>query len=268
MIPFEQALVGGQKVAVAVRESADRVRSQAKALEKAAATGNIAALKRCQERLAEFLARLEQDVANARACWSLTEEEEERFFHEDYVDALKSAASDRGLQMYERDGLLMCYPSIVRILAADRAVQVDRKKVSTVRPSYLVELLLKNQKKTSGFKPPRFLESLYAVYTDIRDGSGSDQRSLGMVVSTVVPLRRIYDLMTALPGAKREYGTGDFARDLYVLECEGPRVTRSGAAVSFPSSTGTRRRSGDVFSFIGPDGNSAEYYGIRFERDK
>ena len=70
--------------------------------------------------------------------------------------------------------------------------------------------------------------------------------------------------MTALPGTARDYDRSDFARDLYILDSEGPHTSRKGAEVSFPSSTGTRRRSADLFSFVGPDGDSVEYYGIRF----
>ena len=79
----------------------------------------------------------------------------------------------------------------------------------------------------------------------------------------VVPLDNIYKLMTALPGAARDYDRSDFARDLYILDSKGPRETRNGSEVSFPSSTGTRI-SRNLFSFVGPDGNSEEYYGIRF----
>ena len=83
----------------------------------------------------------------------------------------------------------------------------------------------------------------------------------------VVPLIKIYGLMTALPGANREYDRSDFARDIYMLDSQGPRRTRRGATVSFPASTGTRRRSSDLFTFVGPEGESVEYYGLRFSED-
>ena len=263
--PGEQAFNDTQRAAEEVRKSAASVVSQARALAKAARTGNIAAIRRGQENLKDAVMALRQEVANVGSCWPFTEEEERQFFEESYADALKATAAEKGLKMHEQDGLLMSYPCIVRVLAAERAVRVDRKKMSTVRPSYLVDLLLQNQKKSSSFSSQRFLESLYNVYSDISSGeSGALALPEG---ARVVPLIRIYKLMTALPGAARDYGRSDFARDLYILESQGPRQTKSGAAVSFPSSTGTRRRSGDLFSFIGSDGNNAEYYGIRFSGD-
>ena len=79
----------------------------------------------------------------------------------------------------------------------------------------------------------------------------------------VVPLERIYKLFTSLPGTRREYATTDFARDIYRLETSGQTTTRSGASVSFPASTGTRSAKG-LFTFVGPDGQDVQYYGVRF----
>lgn len=262
MTSFEQAFGNAESAAEAVRKSASQVVSQAKALTKAAQSGNVAAIKRSQEKLKEALAELEREVSSVSASWPFTDEEEKQQFDDGYVAELQNAADEIGLTMYERDGLLISYPSIVRTSSADRAVRVDRKKVSTIRPSYLAGLLLKNQNKSSGFPPQRFLETLYAVYKEIvsEGTSGLAQGSGGRVV----PLARIYRLITALPSVSREYDRADFARDLYKLDSEEVHRTKSGATVSFPSSTGTRRRSSDLFSFVGPDGNNVEYYGIRF----
>ena len=262
MIELENAFSSTESIATAAAKSAAGVVSQARALAKAAQTGNIAGIKRSQEKLDEALEALGQEVASATSCWPYTEDDERRLFDEDYVHELRTTAARMGLKMYEQDGRLVSYPFIVRILAADRAVQIDRKKVSTIRPSYLVDLLLKNQKKSSGFNPQRFLESLYAVYTDIAGGESPTMLSAGS--GRVVPLIRIYKLITALPGAARDYDRSDFVRDLYALDSQGPRRTKNGAAVAFPASTGTRMRAGDQFSFIGPDGDRTDYYGIRF----
>ena len=82
----------------------------------------------------------------------------------------------------------------------------------------------------------------------------------------VVPLARIYRLLTSLPGAGRDYDRTDFARDLYRLQANGPMRTRKGAAVSFPASSGTRQAKRDLFTFVGPDGQDVVYYGIRFTK--
>ena len=262
MVALEQAFGDAEEAAEAARKSAASVVSHAKALAKAAHTGDIAGIKRCQERLRDAVAALQKEVSNADSYWPFTDDEERRILDEEYIETLKTIAAQKDLRMFEREGLLMSYPSIVRVLPAERAVRVDRKKISTIRPSYLVGLLRARQEKTSAFPPQRFLESLYGVYGDIVGRASSDL--LHTQSGRVVPLVRIYKLMTALPGAARDYDRSDFARDLYTLDSQGPRHTRSGAEVSFPSSTGTRQRKSDLFSFVGPDGESVEYYGIRF----
>ena len=262
MIRFEQAFGDTERAADSTLKSAADLMKQVRALKKAAHTGNIGEVKRSQDRLGEALDMLQQEVSNASSSWTLGEDVEERYLSDEYADELRRAADEIGLDIHERDGQLISYPSIVRILPGERAVRIDRKKVSTIRPSHLADLLLKNQKKTSGFSSNRFLESLYSVYSDIVSGESSGRIVEG--IGRVVPLARVYRLLTSLPGSSREYDRSDFARDLYVLDANGPHRTRKGAAVSFPSSTGTRRRSSDLFSFIGPDGQSVEYYGLRF----
>jgi len=262
---LERAFGDTERAAEAAFRAARGLSSQVKALERAAKTGNIAAIKREQSRLGEALAELEQEVQNAASAWPFSDEEVEQYLKEGYADELQAAAADAGLKIYEREGNLFSYPSVLRVLPRENAVRVDRKKSSTIRPSHLAEQLLKSQTKTSGFSPAQFLESLYAVYTNVlsREDSGRLVKSNGIVV----PLIKVYTIVTALPGARREYDRSDFARDIYMLDAEGPRQTRRGATVSFPSSTGTRRRSGDLFTFVGPEGESVEYYGLRFSEE-
>ncbi len=267
MTELEKAFGDAEDIANGVARSAASVASQAKAMAKAAKTGSIAGIKRGQGKLVEALAALEEDVQTAKSCWPYAEDDEQALLEQGFRQELEAAAESLGLKMYEQDGRLVSYPSILRILPPERAVQIDRKKVSTIRPSFLADLLLKNQKKSSGFSSQRFLEALYSVYSNIVGASSPSMVSTGS--SRVVALIRIYKLMTALPGATRDYDRSDFARDIYALDAHGPHQTRNGATVAFPAATGTRIRSSDLFSFVGPDGNRVEYYGIRFsEHDK
>ena len=188
-----------------------------------------------------------------------------RYLEEHYSGEFRSVAAGKGLEIHERDGRLISHPSIVRILPRDRAVRIDGRKVSTIRPSYLADLLLKNQKKGSRHRSDAFLESLYAVYADIVHGESSG-RLMPDDWQRVVPLARVYKLFTSLPGAGRDYDRTDFARDLYRLQDGGPIRTRKGATVSFPASSGTRQAKRDLFTFVGPDGQDVVYYGIRFTK--
>lgn len=259
---LEQGCADVEAAAEVARRSASGVVAVARALKKAAEQGNVAAIKRCQRRLEEALGAAQGDVMKACGVWGHSDADEQAMFGAGYVERLKAEAETVGLQIFERDEVLFCYPSIVRVLAGERALRVDRRKVSTARPSFLARLLLANQKRSSGFSSQRFLESLYAVYADIVSAGSSDGGESGRVVR----LARLYGLMTSLPGSARDYDRSDFARDIYMLDSDGPTVTRKGFAVSFPSSTGARVRSSDLFSFVGPTGDAVDYYGIRFSK--
>lgn len=164
--------------------------------------------------------------------------------------------------MFDQDGRLIAYPSVVRVMPGEKAVQVNRRRMSTIRPSKVVGVLEDLQKKPPRFIPQRFLESLYQAYLALSQSDTADRLKLGEV-GQVVRLDRIYSLFTGLPGANLEYSQLDFARDLYNLQARDVREVRSRARVSFPAATGTRSSRGTI-SFVGPNGNTVLYYGIQF----
>ena len=261
---LEQAFADVENAAAAALKSAAALTKLAKDLQKAAKQGNIAAIKREQGRLGGALDDLSNGVS-AAASWPFGDAEEEARLRDGYAEELREAAAEHGLTMYERDGRLFASPSIVRILHGDRAVRIDRKQVSAIRPSHLAQLLAENQKKQGTYPPERFLEALYEVYADIVRGDETASRLMREKQGRVVSLARVYRLFTSLPGSEREYTNVDFARDLYLLDTSGVTTTKRGAVVSFPASSGTRSpKAGDVFTFVGPDGRDAQYYAVRF----
>ena len=257
MTGFEQAFEDTEKAASSAVVSAGALVKLARKVQKAAQQGRIGDVKRAQRDLAAAGSDLRQAVANVIEAWPFGEEDEEQYFKEHYARELRYAAEELGLDIYEQDGKLISYPSIVRVLPARRAITIGGKQVSAIRPGYVARLLLDSRNKPVRHKSDAFLEALYRVYSDIEQGE----------VGRVVPLARIYKLFTSLPGAGREYDKTDFGRDLYLLDVNGPRRTKKGSAISFPASSGTRGRSG-LFSFVGPDGQEVRYYGIRFTQSE
>ena len=262
MASFEQAFSDMEKAAASTARSAAELTKQARALEKAAKEGSIAGARRAQQSMAEAINALRQEVANAVESWPYEEDEEQQYLNEGFGQELRAVAAEKGLEIYERDGRMIAHPSIVRVLPGVRAVRIDKKQVSTIRPSRLTDILLDIQKKPSRFPAGRFLESLYQVYAEITREEDPD-RIMTARQGRVVQLERVYRLFTSLPGSDREYNRTDFTRDLYLLDRDGPKTTRRGMQVSFPASSGTRGGQG-VFSFVAPDGQVVTYYGIQF----
>ena len=262
---FEQAFNDVERAAVATAKSAADLGKLARELEKAAKDGNITRIKRAQGRLNDALSALRQETANAAQAWPFQESDEEAYLKDGYAAELRSVANGKGLNIYEQDGRLISSPSVLQVLPGPRAVRIDRKQVSTIRPSRLAEILIKNQTTRPRFQSGRFLEALYDTYklvieTPMQPLSENRQ-------GVVAPLEKIYQAFTSLPGSNSDYGRMDFARDLYQLDSQGVRQTRSGMKVDFPASSGARSSRG-VFSFVDPDGQVIPYYGIRFSRSE
>ena len=262
MDTFEQAFSDTERAAEATLRAAANLSSPLKALQKAAQRGNIAAIKRAQSSIEAALTHLSQEVKNAYSAWPYQDDEVKQDLETRYLDELRQQTQSKGLQAHERDGLLIAHPSIVRVLPGERAVRVDRKQTSDIRPSHLAGLLLANQRKPVRHQSA-FLEALYDVYSDFLREESPDRLVKGS--APVVPLETIYRRLTYLPGSSREFDRGDFARAVYTLDAGVDKRTRSGATVSFHASTGTKSTKG-VFTFIGLDGRDVQYYGVRFTK--
>jgi hypothetical protein len=263
MATFEQGFAETERAAAATVQATKTLSSIALQMQKAAQAGNIPAIRRLAERLRNASAAARQEAANLADVWPFDQQAEEEYMRQNYRDELLSTAAGIGLEISRRDDALICFPSILRISPTDRSVQVDRKKVPNIRPSKLVSELRNNQQKPIRFRSEPFLEALYRVYSVLAQRNQQGMLTGSNRIGPVVPLSQVYDLFTALPGARAEYDQTSFARDLYLLDSSGVTQVRSGATVSFPASTGTRSARG-TFSFVSREGEVVTYYGIQF----
>ena len=79
-----------------------------------------------------------------------------------------------------------------------------------------------------------------------------------------LPLTKIHDILTLLPGANKDYSLLDFTRDLYFLELSEVTETKGGFRMSLPASTVTRERGAKILRFVTRDGLEKEYAAIKF----
>ena len=264
MDSFEEAFDNATRVADQALKANKDLSKQLHGLRKASLAGNITAVKREQGRLSEALDELTQAVNDAGVAWPFDDEQEVQYLKaaDGYAAELRRVASEKGLLIRERDGQMICHPFIVRIIPGERAVRIDKKKVSAIRPSHLTEVLVKAQKSPPRYRPQTFLEALYNVYQLLTRESST--RPIGGASVSVILLDNIYRLFTSRPGSAGDYSKTDFARDLYELDRSGVIRTRSGAAVSFHHASTGARSSRNLYTFVGPDGYEVKYYGIRF----
>jgi hypothetical protein len=251
---FEQGFEETERAADAATRAVASLLAATKQLKKAARDGDTSAIRRSTERLGLTLEAVRQEIANARGSWPFREDDEEAYLRNDYETELMTAARATGLRMDQRDGRLLAFPSIVRVLPADRSLRIDKKRVPALRPSRVVAALKANQMKKPRFASDRFLEALFRAYRLIV-GTGP--------LGSTQALADVYEAFTLLPGSTSDYGLSDFARDLFVLDRSGLNRTKAGAVLSLPASTGTKGARG-TFTFVAPDGELVTYFGLRF----
>ena len=257
---FEEGFGAVEAAAGHTAAEAAALAKAAKQLLKAAQDGNIGQLRRQSIRLTELLSSVTGHVERASASWPFDVEDERAYLEQRFGAELRAEADRIGLNVTPRDERLVCSPSIIRVSPADRAVTIDGRKRSAIRPSKLAADLHAIQQAGPRGNPQRFLEALHKAYRILAPAPADSLIQGGQVVA----LAKVYSLLTTLPGSGRQYSRTDFARDLYVLDSSAVDTTRSGGArVSFLHSTAARSGKG-AFSFADRAGNLITYSSIRF----
>ena len=253
---LEQALAKTEADAAVTLKAADGVRGSLRKFLAAAKVGNLRELRSSIEAADKAMAALRQQFANAKEGWNF---DEERYFADGfYSTEIISTGQQAGVRIFERDERLYCYPALIQISPRDKAVLIDKKRESRIRPSVLVTRLKEMQRKPPRFRPEPFLAALFESYTKAVAMRGKEL----LQTAPVVPLVDIYELLTLLPGQAREYTRQEFVRDIYLLHRSGvDTVTRTGAKVSFPIGRGVPRR---TLTVIDETGEEKRYYGITF----
>ncbi len=241
----------------AAAESAERAGAAAlreiKRARAAAKTGVLRDLDRALG-LAEGLSDALADAARTlRRSWSF----DDRSYLESggFAREVTAAAAAEGIPLVERDGTMLTFPSVIRPLPADAAIEIDNKREKRIRPSVVVARMRALRERPPRFRPQPFLEALYSGYRLLlRHRNQSEGASVQLV--------RLYELMTLLPGRARDYSEPEFVRDIYLLESSGVTQTKDGRNVTFPAATGTKTKSKLVT--VTREGDQRIYYAIAF----
>lgn len=252
---FENALARAEGDATVAATTANLVLRELKRARHAAAFGQVRDLRRALDSAAEVVRDLCAAIDSARAGYDV--DEADLLASGTYAKELLSAAAEAGVAMFEEDDRLLCYPSIVRLLPGEVAIEIDRKRVRGLRPSTIVAQLARAQQAGARFKPDQFLASLLKAYDLV---VAQQHKSPGAVVRLV----DLYGVLTLLPGQARDYTKPEFARDLYLLDQTG--VTTAGVSarrLRWAASTGTRQAG--VISTVARSGQQQRYWGIAFE---
>ena len=168
-----------------------------------------------------------------------------------YAKELLALAASRGVAMFEEDERLLCYPSLLKLLPGDAALEIDRRREKRLRPSVVVDALAAAQQRPPRFKAEPFLESLAGAYALLARDSTGVQR-----------LTDVWEVLTLLPGQARDYTRPEFARDLYLLDQSAVATTKAGRTLRWHASSGAR--GAGVLTTVAKSGQQQRYWGISF----
>jgi len=252
---LESALSLSGKVSGNTLEAVARLAKLVKSCQRALSHGDLRALHKNLSSLPEQLTKVDLSVQELRSSWPHSESEEELYFSSgEYTKELLAMARSANLSLADQEGVLACYPSLLRVLARERAVSIDRKLTRDIRPGHLIAKLAENQKRPPNLKPGPFIASLYDTYKLLsRESQG-----------TMVKFLDIYEAWCLRPGSKKEYSRQEFARDIYLLDASGERQTADGKTFRMhPGATASKNRS-NLMVIITREGVERTYYSIEF----
>jgi hypothetical protein len=249
---LETALAATEERVDAALKAAAAVTRELKKAKAGAERGQLRDLRRALSAATDLVADAVRATEGAEASFDF--DEEAHLESGSYAQELLEAAAAQDVAMYEADDRLLCYPSLIKVLPGDAAVEIDRRRERRLRPSVLVGLLAATQARPPRFRPQPFLESLASGYDLVR--SQKQQRD-----GAVVRLVDVWGVLTLLPG-QRDYTRAEFARDLYLLDSSGVATTKSGRVLGWHASSGTRGPG--TLATVAKTGQQQLYWGISF----
>lgn len=251
---LEGALAAAQRGAEVAARAAAAVARDLRKASACAKTGQVRDLRKAIA-AAQLSSRvLAERVEDLQAAFDL--DEQALLSSGAFTKELLAAAEARGLTIFEEEDRLLCYPSLVRILPGEAAVEIDRVRERRIRPTVLVDALAALQEQAPRFKAEAFLDSLRAGYELMT--SAEHQRP-----DAVVRLVDLWSVLTMLPGQRGQYSKQEFARDLYLLDQSG--LTSSGRSprqLRWSASTGTK--GAGVLVTVARSGQRQYYWGVSF----
>jgi hypothetical protein len=253
IIRLETALASLEASAESSLKTTNALVAQLKRIRKIAQTGSVRDLEKALEQAQQLAGATRDAVIAIKAGWRF----DARAYMEagSFAEEILAIGSASGITLQEQDGRVVSYPSLVRILPADEAVEIDRKRTREIRPSHVVAQLQSAQSRPTRFRAEPFLEALLRAYRYVVAEGG---RQIGETVRLV----DVYKVLTVLPGQSAAYSVSEFVRDIYLLDQSRVAESRDGLTLSLPAASGTR--TGSALRAVTRGGDLKTYYGISF----
>jgi hypothetical protein len=258
MSQLETALSGVEADIAEATKAADALAGALRRLRAAAKSGQVAEVEKQAALAAERGAEAATAAARLPSAWTF---DARAWLADGYVEELRQAAADAGVNLIERDGRIYSFPLLLRVEPRDAALRIGKKLERRIRPAVLARQLAAMQKRPQRFREDRFLELLYRAYELHAGRSWLDDE---VAEGPVVPLADLHEVLTLMPGT--DYGIEEFARDLLLLDRKPDLKTRANLSFRFVGSTLGKGRMRRV-TVYDEAGRERSYLALRFVRE-
>lgn len=144
----------------------------------------------------------------------------------DFTSQMLEYAREKGVDVAGENPVFEMFPYKVRVDAAGQEVYLNRKKISSVRPSSVISQVATEQQRLNkaSFNAQAFAAELESGYDLAVLKKGGSRRN------PVILLNNIYKMMVPMARSKKEYDIMAFAFDIARLYNSGTRTSKSGRA--------------------------------------
>ena len=165
---YENLMSSLTPVQKALKDAAAAAARQQKSLQKNEDLGNLAEMKKTLAALGETVAVLQNSVKEAETLLSGFDTQE-FFISGEFTRQLLESCQAKGIDVQGEKGVYQMFPYKIRIVADEEhsaEVWMDRKKVYSVRPSYVAETIRAGQAKlySANFNVQSFMGDLAEAY--------------------------------------------------------------------------------------------------------
>ena len=204
-----------------LKDSVNTVNRLFKAIVKDTENGNLNDMKKCLEQLSETSASLGQKVAALQETVD-SFDAREYFASGDFSRQLLEECQQKKIDVIGEKGVYEMFPFKVRIYGDEEhaeEVWINRKKVASVRPAFVADLVKTSREKLykASFNETAFMNELADAYetTCLKNKTR---------IGGSVALTSIYKTMTPMARARKDYDMQAFAFDLARLYEKGPQA--------------------------------------------
>ena len=212
---YEQACARAEQAATSAMHAAKQLARVAALMITASRDGDAGTLRKSTEQVRRAAAEIVTTAQLAVSAWNYSDDTLTTYLSNAYQSELVEAGAVENVRIDVLDNRLAAFPVVIQLLPSQRAVRLDGKRTTLLRPKRLVEQIRRRQ-QVGGVKPDRFIEVLFSAYKRLDQNLG-------------VQLIDIYELLTPLPEVRSSYSPADFARDIYILEQSNTTKTKSRA---------------------------------------